>query len=330
MNELENYDTLFNPQIDLGGTSRTSSEEYKVSADKGKGGVYQSVIRFIPYWKNPKKSLIEKWVSWLVDPVTSKGRFVDCPSSVGLPSLLQDMYWKLKKSESIIEQKKADIFSRRHNFGALIQVIKDDNQQDLEGKIMYFSFGKKIWEKIDAEMKPIIGQPHNPFDILHGKAFALVVTKVSGYNNYDQSKFVDTVIPLCIPDEKNKLIPIKDSTNKQEVFEFLKTNSPDMDKYGFKEWDSDTKDYVNHVIAAVTGQNATAGNYESINNSVHGATATDTHNTNSKPTGSISVSDINIEDMKSDSGLGDLNLPDLPSMENLGGIGNVDDLVKNL
>ena len=123
MNEQENYENLFSPQVDMGETTK-STEDYQVGADKGKGGVYQSIIRFVPWHQNPKNSIQEKWVSWLVDPVTQKGRFVDCPSSIGKQSLLQDMYWKLKKSESVQEQAKADVFSRRHSFSALIQVIK--------------------------------------------------------------------------------------------------------------------------------------------------------------------------------------------------------------
>lgn len=337
MNEVENFDQLFSPQVDMGGSSKVS-DEYKVSAEKGKGGIYQSVIRFIPYWQNPKNSIQEKWVSWLIDPVTQKGRFVDCPSSVGKPSPLQDMYWKLKKSESVLDQRKADIFSRRHNFGALIQVIKDDNQPELEGKILYFSFGKKIWEKIDAEMKPIIGSPHNPFDLLKGKVFALVVSKVSGFNNYDQSKFVDTIVPLCMPDANNKLVPINDRTDKQLVFNFLKENSPDVTKYLFKEWDSETKDYVNHVITAVTGQVNSTGNYGSVQETIHSSTPTNvTVTPRSNPSGSnITVNDIHIESSpigEASMPFGNLpqidNIPDLPSIGNIG-IGNIDDLMRSM
>jgi hypothetical protein len=107
--------------------------------------------------------------------------------------VLQDMFFKLRKSESVQEQKKAEIFSRRHNFATLVQVIKDENQPELEGKILTYRFGKKLWEKIQAELKPIMGEPHNPFDLLAGKAFHLKITKVSGFNNYDQSKVIAAV-----------------------------------------------------------------------------------------------------------------------------------------
>ena len=159
----ENYDlnSLFHPQVEMGDTTSKSTVEYNPSADKGQNGIYKSVIRFIPWWQNPNNSISEKWVCWLVDPITDKGRYIDCPSSVGKPSILQDMFFKLRKSESVQEQKKAEIFSRRHNFAALIQVIKDEQNKDLEGKIMVWKFGKKVWDKINAEKKPVIGKLTN-------------------------------------------------------------------------------------------------------------------------------------------------------------------------
>jgi len=329
MNEQDNYDELFSPQVDMGETTKGNTEDYQVGADKGKGGVYQSIIKFVPWHQNPKNSIQEKWVSWLVDPVTQKGRFVDCPSSIGKQSLLQDMYWKLKKSESIQEQKKADVFSRRHNFSALIQVIKDENQPDLEGKIMVYRFGKKLWEKINSEMKPILGDPHNPFDLLNGKAFHLVITKVQNFNNYDQSKFLDKVIPLCIPDENGKLQTIKPDTDKTLVFNFLKENSPDLTKYGFKEWDTDTYDYVNGVITAVTGFAPAPNNMASVNAAVQQSNPTQV-SAPAETSPGITSEDINIEDLNvgTSDGMPSIDLPDLPE---IGGIaGDLDDVLSTL
>lgn len=323
----DNFDQLFNPIVDMGGSTKGASDDYQVSADKGKNGIYQSVIRFVPWWSNPNNSIQEKWVSWLVDPVTQKGRFVDCPSSVGKPSLLQDMFWKLKKSESIQEQKKAEIFSRRHNFSTLVQIIKDEQQPELEGKIMVYRFGKKLWEKINAELKPIIGEPHNPFDLLNGKAFALVVTKVSGFNNYDQSKFIDKVIPLCLINEAGKLDPINAKTDKALVFNYLKEKSPDLTKFGYKDWDSETYDYVNGVITAVTGQAPKSNNMSDINNAIR---STGQMSQATKGSG-ITSSEISLTDLDMPSGALEMPTIDLPEMPSIGGIGgNIDDILKDL
>lgn len=323
----QDYDALFSPKVDMGDESKKSAEDYRVGADQGKGGVYQSIIRFVPWHKNPNQSIQEKWVSWLVDPVTQKGRFVDCPSSIGKQSLLQDMYWKLKKSESIQEQKKADVFSRRHNFCALIQIIKDENQPELEGKVMAYRFGKKLWEKINAEMKPIIGEPHNPFDLLNGKVFQLVITKVAGFNNYDQSKFVDKVIPLCIPAEDGKLVPITVQSDKSMVFKYLQDNSPDLGKYGFKEWDQDMYDYVNGVITAVTGQAPAPVNMSAVNEAVQGSNPTPQTEAGS----GITSQEISLDNLNTDQSSTEMPSIDLPDLPEVGGIsGDIDDVLAGL
>ncbi len=323
-----NYDALFSPQVDMGETAKKNADDYQVGADKGQNGVYESIIRFIPWHKNPTNSISEKWACWLVDPVTQKGRFVDCPSSIGKPSLLQDMFFKLRKSESVQEQKKAEIFSRRHNFATLIQVIQDKNQPELEGKILAYRFGKKLWEKVNAEMKPILGEPHNPFDLLNAKAFHLKITKVSGYNNYDQSKFIDKIIPLCMPDENGKLDTIKPTTDKGVVFNYLKEHSPDLGKYGFKEWDSDTYDYVNGVITAVTGQMPASTNMSAVNEQVQGSNPTPQSESSGITSTEISLDNIDSGQPMQSTDMPKIDLPDLPEVDGISG--DLDDIIGGL
>lgn len=322
----EDFNALFNPNVEVKEQGSKNADEYSPSADKGTGGVYKSIIRFIPWWQDPTHgSIQEKWVAWLEDPVTQRGKPIDCPSSVGKPSPLQDMYWKLKKSDNVAMQKKAQIFSRRHTFASLIQVIKDSNNPDLEGKILVYRYGVKIWEKINAELKPLIGEKHDPFDILNGKAFGLVITKVSGFNNYDQSKFLSDKIPLCIPNN-GKLNPITPETDKQEVFNFVKENSPDLSKYGFKEWDQEIHNYVNHVISAVTGQANVSQNISDVVNQQ------DTVQAPSVSGEGITSQELNIDDLGSgfNTDLPDLNIPDLDTPSDQGIAGDLDDVLKNL
>lgn len=318
MSENYNMDDLFHPKVEMEDTSSKSLNEYQPSADKGQNGVYKSVIRFLPWWENPNKSISEKWVCWLVDPITDKGRYVDCPSSIGKPSVLQDMFFKLRKADSVQEQNKSKIFSRRHNFAALIQVIKDDQNKEAEGKIFIWKFGKKVWDKLNVEKKPVIGDPHEPFDLLDGKAFALVITKQSGFNNYDQSRFLDKKIPLIIKDGE-KLQPINEKTPQEVVFNYLKENSPDLKKYAYKEWDQETHEYVNQVIVAVTGTNP-AGTYADIQNAV------------SKPDSSgIETTDLSLDDI--DSGLNslpDLEVPDINMSSDSGIGGDLGDALDNI
>jgi hypothetical protein len=326
-NVESNYDAFFTPGVEAPTTSSKQTEEYNPSADKGKGGLYQSVIRFVPWHQDPKHgSIQEKWVSYLVDPVTQRGRYVDCPSSVGKLSPLQDIYWKLRKNESVQMQKLAVNFSRRHSYASLVQIIRDENNPELEGKIMVFRYGVKIWEKMNSELKPVIGEVQDPFDIIGGKAFALIISKISGFNNYDQSKFVDKRIPLCIPNAEGKLIPITPQSDKKEVFEWVKTQSPDLSKYAYKEWDQDIYDYVNHVIVSVTGEGQVSQKYANVVNKDKAAPL-------SSEKSGITSSDISIDNLDLGDG-GGLDIPDLDLGDLTGkspGIkGDLDDILKGM
>lgn len=243
---MENLNDLFNLQADdlVQKSESTKTDIYKPTADKGKEGVYSAVVRFIPWHENPKKSIMKKWTCWLVDPLTDKGQYVDCPSSVGQKSSLQDMFWKLKKSDSVAEQKLAQNFSRRQSMASLVQIIKDDNNPDMVGKIMVWPFGVKIYNKIQDVMQPEFGTPHIPFDLFEGKAFHIKIKKVAGYNNYDDCKFLDNPAPIAVDGQAMT----KSKENMEKIVNYLKDASPDLNKYDFQAWTEDTAAYVNNVI----------------------------------------------------------------------------------
>ena len=308
----ENYEALFTPGVEAKPEIPSGSmDEFRPAAAKGQNNVYQAIVRFVPWYKNPKYgSIKEKWSCWLVDPVSETGKPVDCPTSVGKPSILQDMYFKCKNSDNALLNDKMNVFSRRKTYASLIQVIKDDNNKESEGKILAWRYGIKIWEKINAELKPVIGDKHDPFDLIEGKAFAVVVTKVSGYNNYDQSKFVDKRIPLVIPDAEGALKTINANTDKKMVFDFVKENSPDLDKYDYKEWTQDTHDYVNKVIIAVTGEGNIPANTAGALNT---AKTEDGLGAKVDNLSGITSSDLSAGDLGGD--IGELDNLDLPKLD---------------
>lgn len=241
---MENLNDIFNLSVDDFKTEdKKETTLYKPDANSGRDGVYKSVVRFLPWHENPKKSVMQKWSCWLTNPNTEESKMVDCPSSIGKKSILQDMYWKLKKSESVAEQKLAENFSRRQVFASLIQVIKDDNRPELVGKIMIWKYGVKIYNKIQAEMKPEFGKPHIPFDLFEGKPFLCHITKVAGFNNYDNCRFLDEKVPVTIDGVKME----KNEGDLTKIMAFLKT-SPDLKTYDYRDWDENLETFVNDVI----------------------------------------------------------------------------------
>jgi hypothetical protein len=243
---MENLNDIFNLSLDdFKETEKASSGGaiFKPDSAAGKDGVYKAVVRFLPWHKDVKKSVMKKWSCWLTNPGTSESKMVDCPSTVGKKSVLQDLFWKFKKSDSVAEQKLADNFSRRQRFASLVQIIKDDNNPDNVGKIMVWSYGVKIYNKLQAEMKPEFGKPHIPFDLFEGKPFFVHVTKVAGYNNYDNCRFLDEKLPITIDGTQMEKSP----EDLGKIKTFLET-SPNLDAYDYQEWDQTVEDFVNGVI----------------------------------------------------------------------------------
>jgi hypothetical protein len=91
---------------------------------------------------------------------------------------------------------------RRLKYHANIYVVKDPGNPANEGKVFLYSFGKKIWDKINETMNPEFEDetPVNPFDFWEGADFKLKIRKVEGYRNYDKSEF-DSASPLMAGDD---------------------------------------------------------------------------------------------------------------------------------
>lgn len=225
---------------------KKSNELYSPSADKGKEGVYKALIRFLPNVRNADKSKLMKYYVWLKDPVTKQNYSMDCPSTVGKRSILKDTYWKLKNSTSARDQEMAqEEFGRAESYYSFVQVVKDPQEPELEGKIMIFKFGSKINQKIEKLLKPEFGAPVNPYDVFDGKLFALHITKKQKWNNYDLCEFVGEKMPL----EIEKGVPLqKNKEDMAKVVEWLKAGSTELEKYEYKEWTEADHDKVVQTI----------------------------------------------------------------------------------
>ena len=111
---------------------------------------------------------------------------------------------------------------------------------------MVFKFGKKINDKIEAQLKPAIGTPCNPYDLFEGKLFALHITKKQKWNNYDSCEFVGDKCSLTIAGETTPIQKNKEDMAK--VLGWLKENSPELDKYEYKEWTDEITEKVFRAI----------------------------------------------------------------------------------
>lgn len=244
-----NENDLFNLTVDdFKEETKTTSSIFSPKPDNGKDGIYKAVVRFIPWHKDVKNSIRKKYSYFLEDPATGDKKMVDCPSNLGKKSILKDTWSKLYNSNSASDKKMAEKFKRSLKCASLVQIIKDENAPENVGKIMVWTFGVKIYDKINNEMHPEIGKPHIPYDLFEGKLFWVNVHEVTvgqqKFPNYDNCKFLEERVPISIDEKPMEKTP----EDMKKIKEFLETHSPDLTAYDSKEWDENTTNFVNDVI----------------------------------------------------------------------------------
>ena len=91
-----------------------------------------------------------------------------------------------KANQDIVRDRK-----RKLSYYSNIYVVQDKSHPENEGKVFLYKYGKKIFDKIMAAMKPEFDDetPINPFDFWAGANFKVKITKKDGYWNYDKSEF---------------------------------------------------------------------------------------------------------------------------------------------
>ena len=218
------------------------SDLYKPTADQGKDGVYTSLIRFIPNPKNPQKSIVRKFVYWLED-AEGKGAYYDSPSTIGEKCPVQDLFFKLRNSESAVDKKMAEKLKRREIYYSLVQIIKDPQSPEMEGQIKVFKYGYQIKQKIDEELNPQFDEPCQVFDLFEGKNFELKVTKSAGYNSFTASKFQGKRTSVSIDGKFME----NSKEDRTKIMEYLK-DLPELESFDFKPWDDATRNTVEKIL----------------------------------------------------------------------------------
>lgn len=242
--------------------------EFNPSAKNSKNGTYNAVIRFIPWYKDPSKSVMKKEQIYLIDPLSNRGRYIDSPKSVGEQCIVTDLFWNLFNSQNVALKE----FGKKHinisgAYTALVQIITDDQHPELVGKILPWRFKKAIWDKLFNESHPQMGVAYNPFDIINGRYFSVKVVQKGGWNNYDQCNFFDyrgqngeTSGMLMLNDAGNAFEIVTNQTDRQRVYNYLVANSPDLSVYDYKPWTADESNYVQGVVQTIN-QYANTGTY---------------------------------------------------------------------
>jgi hypothetical protein len=269
MKEIENVDIF--DSIDAGsetldflekkGSSLDGIYRPKIT-DKKKG--YIATIRFLPNLSKDGKVLqaaIEKhqhYVDFKNHPELMG--YYDCMKNFTDKCDFCTMYWKLKNSKNASDVEKADLIGRNTKYYSYIQVIEDEQNRELEGKILIYPYGYKIKEKIKDQKDGISGDPCNVFDLANGKNFKLVMKQLGEFPNYDSSTFMD-ISPITIQgkkapvevDPKTGKNKITNPKVKEKITQFLMERTVNLEDHLPKEWTAEDKYKVTQILEVLVG-----------------------------------------------------------------------------
>ena len=106
-------------------------------------------------------------------------------------------------NKKLVSQRK-----RKLSFYSNVYIVKNPANPALEGQVMIFRYGQKIFDKLKSVMKPEFEDetPIDPFDLWEGSNFKIKVKTVkessgASYPNYDDSSF-DAPSPLLGGDDE--------------------------------------------------------------------------------------------------------------------------------
>lgn len=176
-------------EVEKMNTSGGSSDErlWKPEVDKAGNGF--AIIRFLSApqgedlpWAKVYTHAFQGSGGWFIDNcLTTINQ--NCPVCEANREL-----WNTgsKANQEIVRDRK-----RKLSYYSNIYVVQDKAHPENEGKVFLYKYGKKIFDKIMAAMKPEFDDetPINPFDFWAGANFKVKITKVAGYWNYDKSEF---------------------------------------------------------------------------------------------------------------------------------------------
>ncbi len=198
-----------------------------------------AIIRFLPAPATEDMPFIRIWDHGFQGP---GGWYIENSlTTIGQPDPVSEVNSKLWNSGSEADKETARKQKRRLKYISNIYVIKDSANPDNDGKVFLFSYGKKIWDKLNDLMNPSFEdeKPVNPFDLWEGANFRLKIRQFEGYANYDKSEFDS---PSALFDDDDKLEAIwKQEYSLQEL----------LDPKNFKSYDELQAKL--HKVLGVTG-----------------------------------------------------------------------------
>jgi len=250
----------------LDGIYRPSLENAK---DKSKG--YQATIRFLPNYYKGEDDVIKK------GPISIKKHvhyaniagdadltgYYECNKNFEPKCDLCTIFWKLHESKNEADVEKSKLINRSTKWYSYVYIIEDENNKELEGKILVFPYGAQVREKIRQQKNGEAGSKCKVFSLTTGKDFRLIIKSKGSSREkvtYESSLFLDTS-PVKLYNESKKswiTIPVDENgkispSAQNKLLKLLLDRNSDLNSHEPKVWSDETKSKVKKIIAYLTG-----------------------------------------------------------------------------
>lgn len=253
---------------------------------------YRALVRFIPFFHEGKwRTTVCRWECFLKDVNGENGIFVVSPKTDNKKCPMRALSYKLYTSDSAIDKENSKKIQVYQQYYALIEVVKDVQHPEYDGKIFIYQFGQKINDKLENAMKSTeFTDGFNPFALYDGRLFEINMTKDASKKmdnnrkavaNYDACRFIEKTAPIHFyvdngGEEKVKMTLSADDRDSQKAFfNWLEKDAPKIKDYFWKEWDSETTEKVNANLATYTsGYSAPRTTAAAAKEAVNAATTT--------------------------------------------------------
>ena len=239
-------------------TNKYETYRPSIKDEKCVDETYRALVRFVPFvYENKMRTTIERWECYLKDVNGDNGVFVVSPKTIGKSCPMRTLSWKLHESENAIDKTNSKKINVYQQWYALVEIVKDVQHPDYEGKFMIYQFGSKIYDKIKEAMKGSdYSDPINPFDFDDAPLFEIKLTKGNqkmdngtAVANYDGCKFIPKTAPLHFGEG----MTFDGSMEMKKAFvEWLEKDAPQINNYQWKEWSDELTEKVNTNLATFT------------------------------------------------------------------------------
>ena len=236
-------------------TNKYETYRPSIKDEKCQDETYRALVRFIPFvYEGRRHTIISRWECYLKDVNGENGVFVVSPKTIDKSCPMRTLSWKLHESDNAIDKANSKKINVYQQWYALVEIVKDVQHPEYEGKFMIYQFGAKIYDKIKEALEGSeYTDPINPFGFEDSPLFEIKLTKGNqkmdngaAVANYDGCKFIHKTAPLHFGDG----LTFDGSMEMKNAFiDWLEKDAPQINNYQWKEWSEELTEKVNTNLA---------------------------------------------------------------------------------